>query len=76
MYNAFVEVETPILATKASGAAARPFLSHHNALDMRVFLRIAPETYLKRCVVGGFDRVFEFARCFPDEFSLGLRATP
>jgi lysyl-tRNA synthetase, class II len=65
--NAFTEVETPILTTKASGAAARPFSSHHNALDMEVFLRIAPETYLKRLVVGGYDRVFEFARCFRNE---------
>lgn len=63
----FVEIETPVLANKASGAAARPFISHHNALDIDVFLRIAPETYLKRAVVGGFDRVFEFARCFRNE---------
>ncbi|MEE9391768.1 MAG: lysine--tRNA ligase [Planctomycetota bacterium] len=63
----FIEVETPILTTKASGAAARPFNSHHHALDMEVFLRIAPETYLKRLIVGGFDRVFEFARCFRNE---------
>lgn len=63
----FVEIDTPVLATKASGAAARPFISHHNALDIEVFLRIAPETYLKRAVVGGFDKVFEFARCFRNE---------
>ncbi len=63
----FVEVETPILLTKASGAAARPFKSHHNALGMEVFLRIAPETYLKRLIVGGFDRVYEMARCFRNE---------
>jgi lysyl-tRNA synthetase class 2 len=63
----FVEIDTPVLATKASGAAARPFKSHHNALDIEVFLRIAPETYLKRAIVGGFDRVFEFARCFRNE---------
>ncbi len=63
----FIEVETPVLSVKASGATARPFTSHHNALDMDVFLRIAPETYLKRCIVGGFDRVFEFARCFRNE---------
>jgi lysyl-tRNA synthetase, class II len=63
----FVEIETPVLSTKASGAAARPFISHHNALDMEVFLRIAPETYLKRAIVGGFDKVFEFARCFRNE---------
>ncbi len=65
--QAFIEVETPVLAPKASGAAAKPFTSHHNALDMEVYLRIAPETYLKRCIVGGFDRVFEFARCFRNE---------
>lgn len=63
----FVEVETPILLTKASGAAARPFKSRHNALGMDVFLRIAPETYLKRLIVGGFDRVYEMARCFRNE---------
>jgi lysyl-tRNA synthetase class 2 len=65
--ESFVEIETPILSIKASGAAARPFISHHNALDMEVFLRIAPETYLKRAVVGSFDKVFEFARCFRNE---------
>ncbi len=63
----FEEVETPILATKASGAMARPFTSHHNALDIEVTLRIAPETYLKRLVVGGYDKVYEFARCFRNE---------
>ncbi len=63
----FEEVETPILQTKASGALARPFVSHHNALDMDVVLRIAPETYLKRLVVGGYERVYEFARCFRNE---------
>ncbi|MSR75191.1 MAG: lysine--tRNA ligase [Planctomycetes bacterium] len=65
--HAFVEVDTPVLQTKASGAAAKPFNSHHNALDMEVFLRIAPETYLKRLIAGGFDRVYEFARCFRNE---------
>jgi len=63
----FEEVETPVLQTKASGATARPFLSHHNALDMNVTMRIAPETWLKRLIVSGFDRVFEFARCFRNE---------
>lgn len=63
----FDEVETPILQTKASGATARPFFSHHNALDMNVTLRIAPETWLKRLIVAGYDRVFEFARCFRNE---------
>ncbi|HVE70395.1 MAG TPA: lysine--tRNA ligase [Thermoanaerobaculia bacterium] len=70
--NGFVEVETPILNTQQSGALARPFFSHHNALDMEVVLRIAPETYLKRLVVGGYDRVYEFARCFRNE---GLAAS-
>ena len=65
--HAFEEVETPVLQTKPSGATARPFLSHHNALDMDITLRIAPETWLKRCVVAGYDRVFEFARCFRNE---------
>ena len=63
----FEEVETPILATHASGAMARPFITHHNALDMEAHLRIAPETWLKRLVVGGYDRVYEFARCFRNE---------
>ncbi len=63
----FEEVETPILCNQASGALARPFLSHHNAMDMPVVLRIAPETYLKRLVVGGYDRVYELARCFRNE---------
>lgn len=65
--SGFLEVETPVLSTKASGAAARPFKAHHNALDMEVHMRIAPETYLKRCIVAGYDRVFEFARCFRNE---------
>jgi lysyl-tRNA synthetase, class II len=70
--HGFVEVETPILNTQQSGALARPFYSHHNALDMDVVLRIAPETYLKRLIVGGYDRVYEFARCFRNE---GLAAS-
>jgi lysyl-tRNA synthetase class 2 len=65
--HAFEEVETPVLQTKASGALAKPFLSHHNALDMDVTLRIAPETWLKRLLVGGYERVYEFARCFRNE---------
>lgn len=63
----FIEVETPILATKASGATAKPFNTHHNALDLDVYLRIAPELYLKRCIAGGFERVYEFAKCFRNE---------
>ncbi len=65
--NDFVEVETPVLQSQPSGALAQPFITHHNALDMDVYLRIAPETYLKRLIVGGYDRVFEFARCFRNE---------
>ena len=64
---AFDEVETPVLCNQASGALARPFKSHHNSLDMEVVLRIAPETYLKRLIVGGYERVYEFARCFRNE---------
>jgi lysyl-tRNA synthetase class 2 len=65
--HGFEEVETPVLMSKPSGALARPFVTHHNALDLDVFLRIAPETYLKRLVVGGYERVYEFARCFRNE---------
>jgi len=65
--NGFWEVETPVLQTKPSGAIATPFVTHHNALDIDLFLRIAPETYLKRCVAGGFEKVYEFARSFRNE---------
>src|ERR1700731_3881268 len=63
----FLEVETPILQTLAGGAAARPFVTHSNVLDSDLYLRIAPELFLKRCVVGGFDRVFELSRVFRNE---------
>lgn len=65
--NGFLEVETPVLQTTPSGALARPFYTHHNALDLQCTLRIAPETYLKRLIGAGMDRVFEFARCFRNE---------
>lgn len=68
----YVEIETPILNSKASGATAKPFTTHHNALDIDLYLRIAPETYLKRAIVGGFTKVFEIARCFRNE---GIDAT-
>ncbi|WP_297599937.1 lysine--tRNA ligase [Mycobacterium sp.] len=63
----FLEVETPMLQTLAGGAAARPFITHSNALDIDLYLRIAPELFLKRCVVGGLDRVFELNRVFRNE---------
>ncbi len=65
--NGFTEIDTPVLTNKASGAMAKPFVTHHNALDIDIFMRIAPETYLKRAIAGGFDRVYEFARCFRNE---------
>lgn len=65
--NGFLEVETPILQTAVCGASARPFYTHHNALDIDCNLRIAPETYLKQCIAGGFDRVYEVAKCFRNE---------
>lgn len=68
----YLEIETPILNNKASGATAKPFVTHHNALDIDLFLRIAPETYLKRAIVGGYTKVFEIARCFRNE---GIDAT-
>ncbi len=65
--NGWLEVETPILQPIYGGAAARPFTTHHNALDMQLYLRIANELYLKRLIVGGFDGVFEFAKDFRNE---------
>ncbi|KYP97138.1 lysine--tRNA ligase [Sodalis-like endosymbiont of Proechinophthirus fluctus] len=67
MDHDFMEVETPMMQTIPGGAAARPFITHHNALDIDMYLRMAPELYLKRLVVGGFERVFEINRNFRNE---------
>lgn len=71
----FMEVETPMMQSIAGGALARPFATHHNALDMPLYLRIAPELFLKRLVVGGFERVYELNRCFRNE-GLSTRHNP
>ena len=71
----FLEVDTPILSPIAGGAAARPFITHHNTLDLDMFLRIAPELYLKRCIVAGFEKVYELGRTFRNE-GMSVRHNP
>jgi lysyl-tRNA synthetase class 2 len=71
----FLEVETPTLNTLIGGATARPFTTHHNALDLELFMRIAPELHLKRLLVGGFERVYEIGRCYRNE-GLSTRHNP
>jgi lysyl-tRNA synthetase, class II len=71
----FLEVETPTMHMLVGGAAAKPFKTHHNALDLELFMRIAPELFLKRLVVGGFERVYEIARCYRNE-GLSTRHNP
>ncbi|MFM8610309.1 MAG: amino acid--tRNA ligase-related protein, partial [Burkholderiaceae bacterium] len=73
--HGFLEVETPMLHPIPGGANARPFVTHHNALDQQMFLRIAPELYLKRLIVGGFERVFEINRNFRNE-GISVRHNP
>lgn len=73
--NDFLEVETPMMHSIAGGAAAKPFNTHHNALDMELFMRIAPELHLKRLIVGGYEKVFEMNRCFRNE-GLSMKHNP
>ena len=71
----FIEVETPMLSTIAGGASARPFITHHNTLDIDMYLRIAPELYLKRAIVAGLEKVYDMGRTFRNE-GMSVRHNP
>ena len=71
----YIEVETPVLSTIASGAAARPFVTKSNALNLQLYLRIATELYLKRCIVGGMERVYDMGKNFRNE-GIDIRHNP
>ena len=71
----YIEVETPMMHIIPGGANAKPFITHHNSLDMDLFLRIAPELFLKRCIIGGYEKVFEINRSFRNE-GLSIKHNP
>ncbi len=71
----FIEVETPVLQALAGGASARPFLTHHNALDQEMSLRISVELYLNRCLIGGLENVYDLGKCFRNE-GISYRHSP
>ena len=73
--NDYLEVETPMMHMIPGGATAKPFITHHNSLDLDLYLRIAPELFLKRCIIGGYEKVFEINRSFRNE-GLSIKHNP